>query len=122
MGEDKYAYGNISAFNSRVEIGDIMGLASRDTQTQTLFEYQSHGDEATMRGNAMRAGVTDVVFETMDMDAFCQEASPMSYRTLRAAAYPPIGDQLDALWKGGAAAEEMLTQIQAVKARYPKGA
>ena len=36
--------------------------------------------------------------------------------------YPPIGDQLDALWKGGAAAEEMLTQIQAVKARYPKGA
>ena len=36
--------------------------------------------------------------------------------------YPPIGDQLDALWKGGAAAEEMLTQIQAVKARHPKGA
>ena len=36
--------------------------------------------------------------------------------------YPPIGDQLDALWKGGAAAEEMLAQIQAVKARYPKGA
>ena len=34
--------------------------------------------------------------------------------------YPPIGDQLDALWKGGAAAAEMLTQIHAVKARYPK--
>ena len=32
------------------------------------------------------------------------------------------GTTLDALWKGGAAAEEMLTQIQAVKARYPKGA
>ena len=36
--------------------------------------------------------------------------------------YPPIGDQLDALWKGGAAAEEMLAQIHAVKARHPKGA
>ena len=47
---------------------------------------------------------------------------PQTYRELRANAYPPIGDQLDALWKGGAAAEEMLTQIQAVKARYPKGA
>ena len=35
---------------------------------------------------------------------------------------PPIGDQLDALWKGGAAAEEMLAQIHAVKARHPKGA
>ena len=43
-----------------------------------------------------------------------------AYKSLRQ--YPPIGDQLDALWKGGAAAEEMLTQIQAVKARYPKGA
>ena len=47
---------------------------------------------------------------------------PTPYQQLRAAAYPPIGDQLDALWKGGAAAEEMLAQIHAVKARYPKGA
>ena len=49
-------------------------------------------------------------------------ADTRTYAQKRAAAYPPIGDQLDALWKGGAAAEEMLTQIQAVKARYPKGA
>ena len=98
-----------------------MGLASRDTQTQTLFEYQSHGDEATMRGNAMRAGVTDVVFETMDMDAFCQEASPMSYRTLRAAAYPPIGDQLDDLFRQGAFSPEMAATLQAVKTAHPKG-
>ncbi len=43
------------------------------------------------------------------------------YQRDRAVAYPPIGDQLDALWKGGAAAAEMLVQIQAVKDRYPKG-
>ena len=48
--------------------------------------------------------------------------APTPYQQLRAAAYPPIGDQLDALWKGGAAAEEMLAQIHAVKARHPKGA
>lgn len=42
------------------------------------------------------------------------------YRAQRAAAYPPIGDQLDALWKGGDAAAEMLAQVQAVKAAYPK--
>lgn len=50
-------------------------------------------------------------------------------RPLRAAAYPDIGDQLDALWKGfeallsGApptAASDMLAQIKAVKAAYPK--
>ena len=29
-------------------------------------------------------------------------------------------EQLDALWKGGAAAEAMLAEIEAVKARFPK--
>jgi hypothetical protein len=38
----------------------------------------------------------------------------------RAHAYPPIGDQLDALWKGGDAAARMLAKVQAVKAKYPK--
>jgi hypothetical protein len=44
----------------------------------------------------------------------------------RAAAYPPIGDQLDVLWRFIATLPltpevgEMLTQIQAVKARFPK--
>jgi hypothetical protein len=45
---------------------------------------------------------------------------PVTYQTLRAAEYPPIGDQLDALWKGGDAAAAMLAQVQAVKAKYPK--
>lgn len=38
----------------------------------------------------------------------------------RQAEYPSIGDQLDALWKGGDAATAMLAQVQAVKAKYPK--
>ena len=42
------------------------------------------------------------------------------YATKRAAEYPPIGDQLDALWKGGEAAAEMLSKVQAVKTKYPK--
>lgn len=40
--------------------------------------------------------------------------------SLRIAAYPSIGDQLDALWKGGKAAADMMAQIQAVKTKYPK--
>jgi hypothetical protein len=43
-----------------------------------------------------------------------------TYAEKRAGEYPPIGDQLDALWKGGAAAEEMLVKVQAVKTKYPK--
>lgn len=42
------------------------------------------------------------------------------YAALRRNEYPPISDQLDALWKGGDAAAEMLAKVQAVKAKYPK--
>lgn len=42
------------------------------------------------------------------------------YARKRVTEYPPIGDQLDALWKGGEAAAEMLAKVQAVKAKYPK--
>jgi hypothetical protein len=45
---------------------------------------------------------------------------PEAYKEQRAREYPPIGDQLDALWKGGDAAVAMLEQVQAVKSKYPK--
>ena len=46
---------------------------------------------------------------------------PNAYKTKRQAEYPAIGDQLDALWKGGDAQADMLKQIMAVKSKYPKG-
>jgi len=49
------------------------------------------------------------------------EYDAKEYQRKRAAEYPSIGDQLDALWKGGDAAAEMLAKVQAVKAKYPKG-
>ncbi len=44
----------------------------------------------------------------------------LTYAEKRVAEYPSIGDQLDALWKGGEAAAEMLAVVQAVKLKYPK--
>lgn len=49
------------------------------------------------------------------------EETANAYKAKRAAEYPSIGDQLDALWKGGAEAEAMLAKVQAVKQKYPKG-
>jgi hypothetical protein len=43
-----------------------------------------------------------------------------AYKGQRAAAYPPIGDQLDAMWKGGEAEAAMAQTILAVKAEFPK--
>lgn len=51
---------------------------------------------------------------------FGLELAKTKYQRDRAAEYPPIGDQLDALWKGGNAAIEMLAQVQSVKTKYPK--
>ena len=56
----------------------------------------------------------------IDMAAVNAWVDPNAYKAKRAAEYPPIGDQLDALWKGGEAAAEMLAMVQAVKAKYPK--
>jgi hypothetical protein len=67
-------------------------------------------------------------------EAFDEQGNPVTYNeatvrayidahayiTNRAKEYPLIGDQLDALWKGGDAAAEMLAKVQAVKTKYPK--
>jgi len=59
---------------------------------------------------------------TIDLTQVNAWVDPEAYKQLRAREYPPIGDQLDALWKGGDAATEMLAKVQAVKTKYPKGA
>ena len=56
----------------------------------------------------------------IDINAVNAWVDPNAYKTKRVAEYPAIGDQLDALWKGGDAAAEMLARVQAVKAKYPK--
>jgi hypothetical protein len=56
-----------------------------------------------------------------DNDAVEALVASEAYKAKRAAEYPSIGDQLDALWKGGDAAAEMLARVQAVKEKYPKG-
>lgn len=62
---------------------------------------------------------TDVEITT-ELARLQAEYDAKQYQRQRAAEYPPIGDQLDALWKGGDAAAEMLAKVQAVKAKYPK--
>lgn len=44
-----------------------------------------------------------------------------AYKQQRVQEYPPIGDQLDALFKAGVFPADMAAAIQAVKDKYPKG-
>jgi hypothetical protein len=61
----------------------------------------------------------EIAQRELDNLAYAEEAKTQ-YQRKRATEYPPIGDQLDALWKGGDAATAMLAQVQAVKTKYPK--
>ena len=49
------------------------------------------------------------------------EYDAQSYARSRVQEYPPIGDQLDALFKAGVFPADMAAAIQAVKDKYPKG-
>jgi len=42
------------------------------------------------------------------------------YQRQRVPEYPSIGDQLDAIWKGGDAYDTMLAKVMAIKDKYPK--
>jgi hypothetical protein len=69
------------------------------------------------QGNQVTINETLVTAEIVRLQA---AYDAKEYQRQRVTEYPPIGDQLDALWKGGEAAAEMLAKVQAVKTKYPK--
>jgi len=82
--------------------------------------YKLNPSVITIRGDvAYDADGNEVAYDKAAVEAYVQAHS---YIAKRQAEYPPIGDQLDALWKGGEAAAEMLAKVQAVKSKFPKGA
>ena len=80
--------------------------------------YKLNPSVITIRGDvAYDADGNEVAY---DKSAVAAYVSANAYKAQRASEYPSIGDQLDALWKGGEAAAEMLAKVQAVKTKYPK--
>ena len=56
-----------------------------------------------------------------DAEALRPQLPTPTYKELRAAEYPAIGDQLDALFHAGVFPADMAALLQAVKDKYPKG-
>jgi hypothetical protein len=81
--------------------------------------YQLNPTVVTIRGDVAYDANEQVVSYDLAQAQALVDAN--AYKAQRAQEYPPIGDQLDALWKGGAEAEAMLAKVQAVKQKYPKG-
>ena len=80
--------------------------------------YKTYTNVVTIRGDeAFDEQGNPVIYNEATVQAYIDS---QAYIENRQREYPPIGDQLDALWKGGDAAAEMLAKVQAVKTKYPK--
>jgi hypothetical protein len=80
--------------------------------------FSTHTNVAVIRGDdAFDANGNPVTYDEATVQAYIDAHS---YIGKRQSEYPTIGDQLDALWKGGDAQTEMLAKVMAVKAKYPK--
>lgn len=71
-------------------------------------------------GNEINRIALDESENPQDWGAEWEAEVPVDYTESRRNAYPPIGDQLDDLFKAGVFSAEMSDAIQAVKDLYPK--
>jgi hypothetical protein len=81
-------------------------------------EWVLRGDELEwLDTEQTRPTDAEIAAEVIRLQA---EYDAKEYARKRAPEYPPIGDQLDALFKAGAFPADMATKIQAVKDKFPK--
>ena len=86
--------------------------------TEAIF--QLNPTIVTMRGDVAYDANEQVV--SYDLSAAQALVDANAYKQQRVTEYPPIGDQLDALFHAGVFPADMAAAIQAVKDKYPKGA
>ena len=81
--------------------------------------YKLNPAVVTIRGDVAYDANEQVV--SYDLSAAQALVDANAYKQQRVTEYPPIGDQLDALFKAGVFPADMAAAIQAVKDKYPKG-
>lgn len=97
--------------------GTIINIGPWDYQMVPVMEDGQQVGERAL--NPLPAGAYEAQVEiTSGPDGGLYAAT--DYRALRRAAYPSIGDQLDALFHAGLMPADMAAQLAAVKAQYPK--
>lgn len=93
-----------------------------------FYKVNEDGEPTLGSGIAVPAGCIEYTegSEPQDLlDALALKTTnenAVAYKDARRAAYPSIGDQLDALFHAGAFPDDMAAEIQAVKDANPKPA
>ena len=81
-----------------------------------VARWESDYDKAIAKGNYLNRKQRNDAEAKAEQDAY----DNVPYTEKRRRSYPPIGDQLDALWKGGSHADEMKAKVNKVKTDIPK--
>ena len=101
-----------------------MKLIRQISTGKTVFREEPHHEKALVNGSLFTGiDASDLEVHTHDFtedqyEKLLQDETP--YLEKRKKSYPPLGDQLDALWKGGDDATAMKVIIEKVKSDYPK--
>jgi hypothetical protein len=93
------------------------------TKAKAIKSLNSNAEFA-VRGDVVEWINTTPIDEaliTAEISRLQAEYDGLEYSRTRANEYPPIGDQLDALWKGGDDAAAMKVIVDKVKSDNPKG-
>tara|TARA_R110000824_G_scaffold178746_4_gene358589 strand:+ start:171 stop:479 length:309 start_codon:yes stop_codon:yes gene_type:complete len=96
-----------------------IGIAEALQSLKPKAEWTMHGTVITWL-DLVQTQPTDAEI-TAEVVRLQAEYDNKEYQRQRATEYPPIGDQLDALFHAGVFPAEMAAAIQAVKDKHPKG-
>ena len=109
---------NILDFKVREGADEWVKNATQESMEAKVAKYrQAYLDTKQSEGSDYKTAKEKKV---ADEERISLEYENRGYAQKRRELYPYMGDQLDALWKGGADAEEMKLKINKVKSDIPK--
>jgi hypothetical protein len=94
------------------------GVSVPDSIKIESEEYDLNYSYSLVDGKAVKGDLIQI--DTEEEERLIQEVQSTEYQRQREFEYPPIGDQLDALFHAGVFPEEMASKIQLIKNKYPK--
>lgn len=87
-------------------------------ENDVIYAYELDGSQDHLIGG--KTSITQEEANQLRSQKEQDRYNALTYAEKRRQEYPSIGDQLDALWKGGEEAAAIKVKINAIKAKYPK--
>ena len=106
--------------NKVTKYQDFASKSEADAHVVTYGEFVVDKPSDRMNYWIVDADKKTVTYDKSTADSDDAALAAVAYKDIRRSAYPEIGDQLDALWKGGDAQAAMKVLVDKVKSDNPK--